>query len=82
VLNSTEDAHLKNVSTFVAMSIFETEAVGGAELPERESPVALAEFEITQAEALRQFALFGALVIVAAAGLWLIDEFVWPIWRH
>jgi hypothetical protein len=28
----------------------------------------LAEFEITQAEALLQFALFGALVIVAAAG--------------
>jgi hypothetical protein len=44
--------------------------------------IVLAEFEITQAEALRHFALFGALVIVAAAGLWLIDEFVWPVWRH
>ena len=42
--------------------------------------IALAEFEITQAEALRHFALFGALV--AAAGLWLIDEFAWPVWRH
>jgi len=31
---------------------------------------------------MRHFALFGALVIVAAAGLWLIDEFVWPVWRH
>jgi hypothetical protein len=44
--------------------------------------IALAEFEITHAEALRHFVLFGALVIVAAAGLWLIDEFIWPVWRH
>jgi hypothetical protein len=27
-------------------------------------------------------ALFGAVVIVVAAGLWLVDEFVWPLWRH
>jgi hypothetical protein len=30
--------------------------------------IALAEFEITQAEALRHFALFGALVIVVPPG--------------
>jgi hypothetical protein len=44
--------------------------------------IALAGFEITHAEALRPFVLFGALVIVVAAGLWLIDEFIWPVWRH
>jgi hypothetical protein len=26
--------------------------------------------------------LFGAVVIVVAAGLWLVDEFVWPPWRY
>src|SRR5262249_54330741 len=37
--------------------------------------VALAGFEITHAEALRPFMLIGALVIIGAAGLWLVDEF-------
>jgi hypothetical protein len=46
------------------------------------SGIALAGFEITHAEALRPFVLFGALVIIVAAGLWLLDEFVWPLWRH
>jgi hypothetical protein len=44
--------------------------------------IALAGFEITHSETLRPFVLFGAVVIVVAAGLWLLDEFVWPIWRH
>jgi hypothetical protein len=44
--------------------------------------IALAGFEITHAEALRPFVLFGAVVIVVAAGLWLLDEFVWRLWRH
>ena len=26
--------------------------------------------------------LFGAVVIVVAAGLWVVDEFIWPVWRH
>ena len=43
--------------------------------------LALAGFEITHADALRPFVLIGALVIIAAAGLWLLDEFVWPLWR-
>jgi hypothetical protein len=38
--------------------------------------IALVGFEITHAEALRPFVLFGALVIIVAAGLWLIDEFI------
>jgi hypothetical protein len=25
---------------------------------------------------------FGPVVIIVAAGLWLVDEFVWPLWRH
>jgi len=37
--------------------------------------LALAGFEITHAEALRPFVLIGALVIIGAAGLWLVDEF-------
>ena len=44
--------------------------------------IALAGFEIIHAEALRPFVLFGAVVIVVAAGLWLLDEFVWRLWRH
>jgi hypothetical protein len=44
--------------------------------------IALVGFEITHAEALRPFVLFGAVVIVVAAGLWLLDEFVWQLWRH
>jgi hypothetical protein len=44
--------------------------------------LSLAGFEITHAEALRPFVLFGAVVIIVAAGLWLLDEFVWPFWRH
>jgi hypothetical protein len=44
--------------------------------------LALAGFEITHAEALRPFVLIGALVIIGAAALWLLDEFVWPLWRH
>jgi hypothetical protein len=31
-------------------------------------------------QALRPFVLFGAVVIVVAAGLWLLDEFVWRLW--
>jgi hypothetical protein len=42
----------------------------------------LAGFEITHAEALRPFVLVGALVIIGAAVLWLIDEFIWPVGRH
>jgi hypothetical protein len=38
--------------------------------------LALAGFEITHAEALRPFVLIGALVIIGAAGAWLLDEFV------
>jgi len=37
--------------------------------------LALAGFEITHAEVLRPFVLIGALIIIGAAGLWLIDEF-------
>src|SRR5215475_8593536 len=37
--------------------------------------IALAGFEITHAEALRPFVLFGAVVIIGAAGLWFVDEF-------
>jgi hypothetical protein len=44
--------------------------------------IALTGFEITHAETLRPFVLFGAVGIVAAAGLWLLDEFVWQLWRH
>jgi uncharacterized membrane protein len=43
--------------------------------------IALAEFEITHADALRPFVLVGALVIIVAAGLWLLDEFIRPLWR-
>jgi hypothetical protein len=28
------------------------------------------------------FVLVGALVIIGAAALWLIDEFIWPLGRH
>jgi hypothetical protein len=42
----------------------------------------LAGFEITHAEALRPFVLVGALVIIGAAVLWLIDEFIWPVGRQ
>jgi hypothetical protein len=38
--------------------------------------LALAGFEITHADALRPFVLLGALLIIAAARLWLLDEFV------
>jgi hypothetical protein len=37
--------------------------------------LALAGFEIAHAEALRLFVLIGALVIIGAAALWLVDEF-------
>jgi hypothetical protein len=40
---------------------------------------ALAGFEITHAEALRPYVLIGALVIIGAAGLWLVDEFGGPL---
>ena len=43
--------------------------------------LALAGFEITHAEALRPFLLIGAVVIIVAAGLWLLDEFIWPLWH-
>jgi hypothetical protein len=43
--------------------------------------LALAGFEITHAEALRPFVLIGALVILVAAALWLLEEFVLPRWR-
>jgi hypothetical protein len=43
--------------------------------------LALAGFEITHAETLRPFALIGALVIIGAAGLWLVDEFGGPLLR-
>jgi len=43
--------------------------------------VTLAGFEITHAEALRPFVLIGAVLIIVAAGLWLLDEFIWPLWR-
>jgi hypothetical protein len=44
--------------------------------------LALAGFEITHIEALRPFVLIGAAVIIVAAALWLLDEFVWPLWHH
>jgi hypothetical protein len=37
--------------------------------------LAFAGFEITHAEALRPFMLIGALVVIGAAALWLLDEF-------
>lgn len=43
--------------------------------------ITLAGFEITHAEALRPFVLIGAVLIIVAAGLWLLDEFIWPLWR-
>jgi hypothetical protein len=43
--------------------------------------LALAGFEITHAEVLRPFVLIGAVVIIVAAGLWLLDEFIWPLWH-
>ena len=43
--------------------------------------ITLAGFEITHAEVLRPFVLLGAVVIIVAAGLWLLDEFIWPLWR-
>ena len=44
--------------------------------------LALASFEITHLEVFRPFVLIGAVVIIFAAALWLLDEFVWPLWRH
>jgi hypothetical protein len=44
--------------------------------------LALAGFELTHVEVLRPFILIGAVVIIAAAALWLFDEFVSPLWRH
>ena len=38
--------------------------------------LALSIFEVVRAEGLRPFVLFGALVMVAAGGAWLLDEFV------
>jgi len=43
--------------------------------------LALAGFEITHAEVLRPFVRIGAVVIIVAAGLWLLDEFIWPLWH-
>jgi hypothetical protein len=40
--------------------------------------VVLSVFEIVRADGLRPFVLFGALVMVAAGGVWLLDEFVRP----
>jgi hypothetical protein len=40
--------------------------------------VALSLFEIVRAAGLKPFVLFGALVMVAAGGAWLLDEFVLP----
>jgi hypothetical protein len=40
--------------------------------------LALSIFEIVRAGGLRPFVLFGALVMVAAGGAWLLDEFVLP----
>jgi hypothetical protein len=38
--------------------------------------LALSVFEIVCADGLRPFVLFGALVMAAADGAWLLDEFV------
>jgi len=39
--------------------------------------LALAAFEIVRAEGIRPFLLVGAGLMIGAAGLWLVDEFVW-----
>ena len=39
--------------------------------------VALATAEIGRAEGIRPFLLVGAGLMIGAAGLWLVDEFVW-----
>jgi hypothetical protein len=41
--------------------------------------LALAAFEIANAEGLRPFVLVGAGLMIGAAGVWLIDEFVRPL---
>ena len=56
------------------LPVFQMHPLKTATQSEREA-LALAGFEITHAEALRPFALIGALVIIGAAGLWLVDEF-------
>ena len=40
--------------------------------------LALGVFEIVRADGVRLFVLFGALVMVAAGGVWSLDEFVRP----
>jgi hypothetical protein len=40
--------------------------------------LALSAFEITRAEGLRPYVLFGAVVMVVAGAVWLLEEFVLP----
>jgi len=40
--------------------------------------LALSFFEIIRAEGLRPFVLFGAIVMVIAGAVWLLEEFVLP----
>jgi hypothetical protein len=40
--------------------------------------LAFSAIEIGQAQSLRPFVLFNALIMVAAGGAWLLDDFVWP----
>jgi hypothetical protein len=43
--------------------------------------LALAAFEIVRAEGIRPFLLVGTGLMIGAAGVWLVDEFVRP-WRR
>jgi hypothetical protein len=43
--------------------------------------LALAGFEIIREEGIRPFLLVGAGLMIGAAGVWLVDEFVRP-WRR
>jgi hypothetical protein len=43
--------------------------------------LALAAFEIVRAEGIRPFLLVGAGLMIGAAAVWLVDEFVRP-WRR
>ena len=38
--------------------------------------LALSAFEITRADGLRPYVLFGAIIMVVAGAVWLLDEFV------
>jgi hypothetical protein len=42
--------------------------------------LALGVFEIVRAEGIRPYLLIGAGLMIGAAGVWLVDEFVRP-WR-